>query len=223
MSGSKGRFSTNLGLAILPELTDADPRLYQEFVNVYNAIKSLAVNLDRYTGLEYRDDIQQAQYSIDPVTNTFLLGNVTKMYKIAGEALSYGNFVYINAAGQVMKARGGNSVAAITEYKRAMAVVTGAGVLSGEVVEIATSAIINTSGLITGRRYQLNDYGGIADWWGYYRTNGVAVTAFFQDVGIALSNTTLLVDIDKTVYWGDSISGTISIALQQGAITFADW
>lgn len=218
------QYTSNLGLAVLPELQDADPRLYQEFVKVYNAIKVLATNLDKYSGLEFRDSVQQAQYSTaGQAANTMVGVNGFKLYKVASVTLSYGQMVYINSAGQVALANGGfngtNSVVLAGFFKPAHFVVTSGGTTNaGSVVEISSQAIINTSGLTPGRVYQLNG-AGIADFGSFFIAGSVNVNNGIQtqDIGVAVSATELFFIPDNYVSM-QYLNDTVSISLAKSPI-----
>jgi len=205
MAGNQGQFSTNLGLPVLPGITDADPRLYNEFLLVYNALRSLAVQLDRATGLEFRDEISQAQYKVDGAQNTYIVGNMSKFYLIAGEALTFGQFVHVFTNGKVYKARGGignlNSV-----NRKCHGYCSSESVAAEDVVEVSTTGIIKTSGLVTGAGYNLYHNANIVD-------SGSNNEGVIQYIGLAISTTELLVQPSRDWYY---INGTDPAIIYMG-------
>ena len=57
---AKSAFTTNLGIGIAPELEAASsPELFAEVARIYNALRSLAINLDNLTGNTYFDDVDR--------------------------------------------------------------------------------------------------------------------------------------------------------------------
>lgn len=186
---NNAQFSTNLGLPNLPSITEADPRLYNEFILIYNALRSLAVQLDRATGLEFRDNISQAQYKVDGAKNTYVVGNSSKLYLLAGEALTFGQMIHIFQDGKVYKARGFTA----DPLRKCHGYCSSESVAANEVVEVSRTGIITTSGLTVGAEYQLFTNGNISILAGSMSVAG----RVWQNIGIAISDTEFLVDPSK--------------------------
>lgn len=107
--------SVNLGLPATPITQDKDS--FQDFVRIYNAIRTLAEALDRYTGAIPPETSVWSQYG----TSGLRINGVTKLYLPAYTDLAVSNTVgFYNDAGivkakkakdGVLKARGFVSVA----------------------------------------------------------------------------------------------------------------
>lgn len=94
--------SVNLGLPQAP-LT-SNPELSVELQRVYNAIRTLANALDSYSGVLK----ESAAYYSQLGTSKVFAGMNSRFYLVAGEALTFGNLIGVNATtGQAHKAQDG--------------------------------------------------------------------------------------------------------------------
>jgi hypothetical protein len=147
--------SVNLGL---PNIADPpDPAFFAEFTRVYNAIRNLAIALDAYTGVLAADS---QFYSTTPLSTTLLVQNLTRVYCIAGAALSYGDIInlYDGGAG-VLTARKASAVDA-TKPAHAWCS-TAAGIASGSYGEVMLLGMCTAiAGLTPGQLYYLSNTAG---------------------------------------------------------------
>lgn len=181
-------FSVNTGLGQNPS-TD-DPKLYSELTRIYNAIAALSAALDTYTGALARANTDWS--SLVPA-DTLLAGNLNRYYPVFAVNISYGAFVALNTAGQVVKANAnsGSLIPAIGFCSQS------GGVSAGNRGEIILMTGLNTSfgGLTPGKIY----YSDPANAGGITATRPAAASGHLaQEIGFAVNATNLYVSTNLT-------------------------
>lgn len=188
---AKDQYSTNLGLSILPEVSQKEhPTIYLEFMKLRNALRSLQGALDTYTGALSEDPAYWNQVANASSTR---LQNISRVYAVAGEAITLAQQVsFYNNAG-VLTARKANSTDN-TKPSRAFCSVT-AGVAAGSYGEFILMGVNPYyAGLTPGATYYLHTTSGQIT-----ITPPAAVGNIVQEVGFALDANTLF--FNPTLHW----------------------
>lgn len=177
----QNEISTNLGLPERP-LTQ-NPELALELRRVYNAINSLARNMDAYSGRFG----EEASYYAQASSGRFFHGMNSKFYVESGETIEVGKFVGIKDDGKAYLAIWGESH---EEIVRCLGFCTG---VEGTTIELQYTGVYPTlpeDTLVPGALYKLSDTtaGNILPVVETDYATGIQV------VGVALSDTTLFVN-----------------------------
>jgi len=180
MSDSRGKFSVDLGLPVLPELED--PKLFLELLRIYNAIKITMSAVDAYSAVEPTDVLYRADTTPDQA-----LAGVTRSHRFylqAGEDLTAGQVVFIGADELAY------AVKPITpDDGRPYVAFVGEDTLTGVWGIFYTKGVITLSSatLEAGKVYWCTDSGNLcAD----------THAQKYQPVGVALTSSHLLFDPD---------------------------
>jgi hypothetical protein len=154
---AKDQYSTNLGLSILPEIDQKQhPQIYLEFLRMRNALRALQGALDTYTGALSEDPTYWNQTQ---AYNTTRVQNISRIYAIAGEAISLSQQVNFYNNSGVLTARKANATDN-TKPARAFCSVP-AGVAAGAYGEFILLGVNPYySGLTPGATYYLHTTSG---------------------------------------------------------------
>lgn len=168
--------SVNTGLPNTPD--PPDPKFFAEFTRVYNAIRSLTLALDAYTGAL----AQEAEfYDQTPPSQTILQQNTNRLYVKFSEAAAYGQIINLHDVSGVLNARLASAASAGKQGHAWCSTVGGVAV--GAYGEVMLGGLCTAiGGLTPGKSYFLgNTSGAIAP------TAGTVT----QLVGFALTATNL--------------------------------
>lgn len=176
---SQVSYSTNLGLSLQPEF-DAQkyPDIFVDSMRVRMGIQLLQSALDSYTGkLPLSSQLQ----GVANVSTSVQVGNLTRVYPVAGVNLTYGQLVYLYNVGGVLTA--GLASASVSSTCARGFVSTTLGITAGQVGEIQLLSVLSgLAGLTPGTTYYLSNTAGFIS-----STAGTVS----QKVGYALSTTDL--------------------------------
>lgn len=166
--------SVNTGLPNIPE--PKDPEDFAELARIYNAIRTLAVALDAYTGAIATEPEFQSQ---TPPTSTLLVQNMQRLYVKFDTDITYGKTVYLYESLGLLRA-GLASAADPVKRMRGWCNTVG-GVLSGDYGEVMLGGLCTAIGGMTAgvTYYAGNTAGTIAN----------APGTYSQKVGFAISST----------------------------------
>lgn len=177
-------------LVNLPQLpsNNLTEQMFNEFLIVYKAIKSLLAGISQFTGV---DAPTPDEWPTSTPGVTILTGNATRMYPIADVAIPIGSIVNLyNSAGS-LRARLASASSATTA---AHGIANSVGV-PGQQFEMnwLRCYSINIGGLVTGTLYWLSTTPGQVQ-----NLPPVAVGTIQQPIGLAISGGELLIDIPLT-------------------------
>lgn len=182
VSGSK----IATGLPQMPE--GVPPELWQHFYTVYSAIHNLERFISQYTGADEQPSAIWSQLTVD---DTFLDGNLNRLYLETTETVSFGNAISPILSGGVLKLRLAN---ATNNTRWCCGFVESVGTfLAGSFVAIKTLGLITgVSGLTVAGRYWLSTTNGLV-----VNTPPVAAGNIEQVVGWAPNATRLISNLDS--------------------------
>ena len=147
--------SFSLGIGSTPLSESEDPEIANEFFRIYQALNTLATQLDVSTGALAVSSSERS-YLIPAKVN--LLVNMSRLYAEATVALTIGELVSFNTSGKVVKAQSNTS-----HNLKARAVVL-SNCPAGAWASLATLGVVRAyTSLIPGKDYYLSTTaGGIA-------------------------------------------------------------
>jgi len=186
----KNQLSTNLGLSTLPEIDQKEhPSIWVELLRMRNALGTLQIALDTYTGALSED--KQYWPSTAPSAST-RLQNIARLYCLSDDTISVGQVVNVrNVAGTLTarRADGTNSTKPIHAF-----CITTAGVAAGAYGEFCLLGVNPYyAGLTPGSYYYLHTTAG------QISINAPATPGnYVQRAGFALSSTELLFNPELT-------------------------
>lgn len=177
-------FKIQTGLPQLP--SDNVPKeLYGIFLQVFQAIQNLQRGVSSYSGIDAPDAdvINELTYQ-----DTLLSGNLTRMYPIAGIAITRGQVVNLYNDAGVLKARLADANSATTMAHG----VANETVLAGARFEMnwLRATIDSIGGMTLGTLYYLSTTAGAVQ-----SARPAAVGDIIQPVGFALATATMALDI----------------------------
>lgn len=178
------------GLSQLPE--GVPPELYQQFVQVYNAIQNLGRQISQFVGIDAQSSDVWSQVSID---DTIFAFSPARLYVKQNEgAMQFGHCVAPILVGTELQVRFAN---AANSTRPAIGFISSTDHVPtiGSFCEVTTlvGMITGVSGLLVPNRYFLSTTNGLV-------TNVAPVAAgnIEQVVGLAMAGNRLLMNINQT-------------------------
>lgn len=180
-------YRIQLGLPAQPSET-LPPELYPHFAQVFQAIQNLLRGVSQYCGIDApTEDI----WSALTYQETLLAGNLTRMYPVASVAITRGQVINLFNNAGVLSGR----LAVATSATTMAHGVANSDAAIGERFEMnwLRGTIDSIGGLTLGTLYWLSTTAGAIQ-----NTAPVAAGQIQQQVGLALTASTLLLDIPLT-------------------------
>lgn len=178
-------FIIQTGLPVLPA-DDLPGELQDDFLTVFRAIQNLQRGVSRYCGIDAPDSADWAQ---TVYSDTLLTGNLTRLYVIAGAAISRGQIVNLYNNAGVLNARLAQANAASTMAHA----IANSSASAGQVVELnfLQGWINSIAGMTVGALYYLSPSvaGAIT------ATRPSTVGQIIQSIGVALTSAQLAASI----------------------------
>lgn len=173
-----------LGLPSLPS-DGLPPAVYNEATLLYRAINNLAQGISLYAGV---DPIEQADWSQYPPSATILSANLTRIYPIAGAAISVGQIVNLYSNAGVLNARLANASGAGTMAHG----IANTSAAIGQRLEMQWLRCYNFSigGMTIGTLYWLSTVAGAIQ-----NVAPAAAGTIAQPIGVAVAASELIMDI----------------------------
>lgn len=170
-----------LGLPSLPS-DSLPPELWDDFKTVYNAIRNIANGVSVYSGI---DAPSPDEWADSPPSDTFLTGNLTRLYVVASVPIAAGQVVNLFNDAGTLKAR----LASASSFTTVGHAVATAAAAAGAIVELQylQGLITSIGGMITGDMYWLSTVPGAVQ-----NAYPVAAGTIRQAIGLAATPSVML-------------------------------
>ena len=163
----------------LPNIADPpDPSFFPEFTRVYNAIRTITIALDTYTGAL---PAEPQYYNQTPASSSIRNQNLLRLYVNFGVAIAVGQTVNLYDVAGVPTARLADATAAGKPMHGFCSIAAGAGSY-GEIM--LGGLLAGFTGLVTGTTYYQSNTPG---------SMGVGAGTIVQRVGFAVAPTMIFV------------------------------
>lgn len=144
------------GLDEFPDPSAIPANMYDVFVTMYDAVKSLVNNLEQVIGFADVLPEDYAQFELEDVRVTNKYDAISRLYVTAGEDLVYGLLLRIAADGKAYKNVGidYNSDFAIRNYSPFIGFCGNETVAAGEQCTVIVKGFLAASGVSPGQQYR---------------------------------------------------------------------
>lgn len=175
-----------LGLPALPS-DNLPPTLYDDFLQIHNAIKNLLDGVSRYSGIDPIPPAEQAFYTPNLTLQT---GNLSRIYVVADFAITAGQAINLYNSGGQLRARLASAAAVGTQCHG----IANNSAAPGGIVEMyyMQGMVSSVVGMVVGDNYWLSPTSGLIQ--------NVAPTAagtIRQSIGVAYASNNLLMSVSS--------------------------